>query len=218
METRTHDALVARMVDFNGNTLVEYIAFAIPERSSCLRILPIGHNTTVELIDVLEALVDHERRELLAANPACAIRENRSVFFVTEMLPDPGRKLTKTLHIRSNGTSEVTNIEFVIRASINHDGVAPLKAFFPLGRGETRSRHLIGVRWEISTERDELLFNSDEHLLEGMAFHFINLEDHRGKTWIGMHCSTIGIARFLGAGYRSVKSLGCNENSSAQLQ
>lgn len=145
METRTHDTLVARMVDFNGNTLVEHIAFPIPERSSCLRILPIGHNTTVELIHVLETLVDHERRELLAANPACAIREYRSVLFITEMLPDPGWKLTKTLHIRTNGATEVTNIEFVIRASINHDGVAPLKAFFPLGRGETRTGDLIGI-------------------------------------------------------------------------
>lgn len=60
MQAGAHDALVRCMIDVHGYALIKDIAFAVPERPLCVRVLPVADDSTIELKDVREALMDHE--------------------------------------------------------------------------------------------------------------------------------------------------------------
>lgn len=122
--------------------------------------------------------MDHERRELFAADATCAIGENWRVLLITEMFADPCRELTETLDIGADGSSKMTDVELIVGASVDDDCVAAFQTFLPLYWGEMGSCDVIWIRGQIGAKGHEFVFNTNEHLLERVSFNFVNFKDH----------------------------------------
>jgi len=125
MNATSNNAPVIRVIDLHRDTRIKNVAQTVPKRSLGLRVLPIGYDAAIELIDVCKPIVDHEGRELFATHTARTIGEDRDILLIAKMFADPRRKLTEGLNVWPNGAAEMSDIKLIIGPTIQHDRIAP---------------------------------------------------------------------------------------------
>lgn len=218
MPTHSHDAFVRCVIDLHTPTLIEDIALSVPVLAPDLRILAIGHNTAMELIDIREALFEHPSREFLTANATGAVGKDGLVLRVGEMFADPRGKLPERGNIGPDGTAKMSKVVLVIRAPVQDDDVFSFHLFAPLFRRKVRSGTKGGIMRMICTKGHQFRLCANEDLAKDVIVALVDLEHHIGKSLVGMHCLHVPSTRLTRPGCRPIDALGGDENASTETQ
>ena len=119
-------------VTINGNTTVEHKTLAMPSVFFVLNLFEIRKNPALQLIDLREAELHHQRSRFLTTNSAGTKHRKRPLPVLAGELFRVLREITKTMCLRVNGVFECTHLEFVMIAGINNQYVWILNQLIPL--------------------------------------------------------------------------------------
>src|SRR5438105_271113 len=121
------DHLIFGAIHRHGDSLIEDIAATIEALSLHLRIFPVAHDPAMQLAHIRKPFLDQKAGELLAANAASAVGEDRFVFMLAQILAHPLRKLLKGLHIGTDRIAEVAEVILVVVPRIDHNDILLLQ-------------------------------------------------------------------------------------------
>ena len=111
------------------HAVVEDVERTLPERLVALA-LAVANDATLDLVNLFEAALDHDRAQDLAANTAGAVGDDRLVFDVVVFARlDLGDEVVAGLHVGNDRVFELADFGFVGIASVEeHNVVAALDA------------------------------------------------------------------------------------------
>lgn len=112
----------------------------------------------------------------------------------------------------------MSDVELVISPTINDDRVSSFHPLFPLSGCQARTGCVDRIRRKIGAEGDKFLFDTNEHLLEGVLNNLVDLEDHRCKAGICVHCRSVCVTRTHWTRHGTVEPLGSDENPATESE
>lgn len=103
------------------HTIVEYVERALP-KSAIPELFAVAHDATVDLVDLAEAAILHDRREDLAANATGAVRDDRTVLqMVILTAVDLANKVTRCFHVGHDRVFESADLRFKSVTGVKED-------------------------------------------------------------------------------------------------
>ena len=123
-----------RMIHLHCYALIKDVTLSGKLLTLHLRVLPVTHDSTVQLEDVFKTLPQEVPTELLATNPARAVGQDFLACKDVAVCANPFGQITKTVHRGKNRTLEMTQFPFILVTGINEDDVIIVHQGTPLTR------------------------------------------------------------------------------------
>jgi hypothetical protein len=103
------------------HSFIKHVERTFPKRLISLA-LAIANNSTINLVDLFETVVDHDRTKDLASNTTCAVSDHRLVLYVVILATlDFSYKVVGGLTIRNASVLELTDFSLKSISAIKED-------------------------------------------------------------------------------------------------
>src|SRR5690606_37790019 len=96
----------------DADPFVEHITKPIKIAAPHLGIFSVGHDASVELVDLVKAFPPEKSREFFAADPAGAVGEDLAAAEIREVVPEPFGKIAEAADGRADGVFETAQLGF----------------------------------------------------------------------------------------------------------
>lgn len=182
-------ALVTLREDIIGNpfsdALIEDKVFSNKTREKPLLLHLVGvlNDPSVQLVDVVEAIVLEVSAGFLAANAPGAIEQDLLVFFALEEIFHHGEFFSEGVGVRTNGSFEATDSALIVIAHVDHDRIVIFECLMKFFGTEVLADigHVVFIFFE--TIGDDLLADLHLEFPKGQIFFYGHFEGYPMKLW-----------------------------------
>lgn len=199
----------------NPDALIEDETFAVVMGAATF--LEIFEDAAIELENIFEAGFLHEGRGFFAANAAGAERDDGLILKFGGQIGDGFGEIAEMIDAGGKGVFERAELDFVIVACVEQrDGAAFVEPLFERGGRDARRGVARGID-PLDTEGDDLLFDADEHAVEGLMLAFAEFDGEIGQAGNGAEFGGEFLDIRRKAGDEEIDALGAEEDGAFEV-
>ncbi len=188
---------------WDEDTVVKYDIHS--DKAGAVGLLAVANDAAIELIDFLEAFLEHPRGELFAADAAGAVGEDALAFELLAVGENPSRKIAEALERGQERALEMAELALVVIAAVEKDDIILLNRLAPLFGRKVPAGFLVDRGAERDAHRDDLVAHLDAEPLKDMPLDHIDFELNFGEDRTERF--HVRLACLSGAAHRPIDSL-----------